>query len=131
MNSELGVKDPGGKMRDELFDFENLKVYQRALEYVDFVYRVTKTFPKEELFSLTDQFKRAATSICLNIAEGSGGSKPEFSQYVKIARRSARECVAIREISYTQSYFDEETKKQSRMFCTEISKMLSGLMKSL
>jgi four helix bundle protein len=49
-------------MRDELFDFENLKVYQRALEYVDFVYKVTKTFPKEELFSLTDQFKRAATS---------------------------------------------------------------------
>jgi four helix bundle protein len=118
-------------MRDELFDFENLKVYQRALEYVDFVYRVTKTFPKEELFSLTDQFKRAATSICLNIAEGSGGTKPEFNQYVKIARRSARECVAISEISYRQSYFDEETKKQSRLFCTEISKMLSGLMKSL
>jgi len=118
-------------MRDELFDFENLKVYQRALEYVDFVYRVTKTFPKEELFSLTDQFKRAATSICLNIAEGSGGSKPEFNQYVKIARRSTRECVAISGISYRQSYFDEETKKQSRLFCTEISKMLSGLMKSL
>ena len=118
-------------MRDELFDFENLKVYQRALEYVDFVYRVTKTFPKEELFSLTDQFKRAATSICLNIAEGSGGTKPEFNQYVKIARRSTRECVAISEISYRQSYFDEETKKQSRLFCTEISKMLSGLMKSL
>jgi four helix bundle protein len=130
MSSEFGDK-LGGKMRDELFDFENLKVYQRALEYVDFVYRVTKTFPKEELFSLTDQFKRAATSICLNIAEGSGGSKPEFSQYVKIARRSTRECIAISEISYRQSYFDEETKKQSRMFCTEISKMLSGLMKSL
>jgi four helix bundle protein len=121
-------------MRDEPFDFENHKVYQRALEYVDFVYRVTRTFPKEELFSLTDQFKRAATSICLNIAEGSGGTKAEFNQYLKIARRSTRECVAIREIreiSCRQSYFDEETKKQSRQFCMEISKMLSGLMKSL
>jgi len=118
-------------MRDELFDFENLKVYQRALEYVDFVHRVTKTFPKEELFSLTDQFKRAATSICLNIAEGSGGSKPEFNQYVKIARRSTRECVAISELSCRQAYFDEKMKRQSRLFCTEISKMLSGLMKSL
>jgi four helix bundle protein len=118
-------------MRDEPFDFESLKVYQRALEYGDFVYRVTKTFPKEELFSLTDQFKRAATSICLNIAEGSGGSKAEFNQYLKIARRSTRECVAISEISYRQSYFNAEAKKQSRMFCTEISKMLSGLMKSL
>jgi len=118
-------------MRNEPFDFENLKVYQRALEYVDFVYRVTKTFPKEELFSLTDQFKRAATSICLNIAEGSGGTKAEFNQYLKIARRSTRECVSISEISCRQAFFDEETKKQSRMFCTEISKMLSGLMKSL
>jgi four helix bundle protein len=117
-------------MSEVPFDFENLKVYRRALEYVDFVYRVTKAFPKEELFSLTDQFKRAVTSICLNIAEGSGGTKAEFNQYLKIARRSTRECVSISEISYRQSYFDEETKNQSRMFCTEISKMLSGLMKS-
>jgi len=130
MSSELGVK-MGGKMRDELFDFENLRLYQRALEYVDFVYRVTRTFPKEEMFSLTDQFKRAASSICLNIAEGSGGTKAEFNQYLKIARRSTRECVAISELSCRQAYFEEEMKRQSRMFCTEISKMLSGLMKSI
>ncbi len=118
-------------MSEDKFDFENLKVYQRTLEYVDFVYKVTKKFPKEELFSLTDQFRRAATSICLNIAEGSGGSKPEFTQYLKIARRSVRECIAISEISYRQSYIDVGTKKQSRLFCAEISKMLTGLMKSL
>lgn len=57
-------------MADALFDFEKLKVYQRALDYVDFFYSTSKKFPKEELFSLTDQFRRAATSICLNIAEG-------------------------------------------------------------
>jgi len=74
-------------MRDESFDFESLKVYQRALEYVDFVYKTTKSFPKEEIFSLTDQFRRAATSICLNIAEGSGGTKAEFNQYLKIASK--------------------------------------------
>jgi four helix bundle protein len=65
-------------MNEEQFDFENLKVYQKALDYVDFVYKITKTFPKEEMFSLSDQFRRAATSICLNIAEGSGGSKTEL-----------------------------------------------------
>jgi four helix bundle protein len=118
-------------MSEDKFDFENLKVYQRALEYVYFVYKVTKTFPKEELFSLTDQFRRAATSICLNIAEGSGGSKTEFKHYLKLSRRSSRECVAITEISYRQSYINGEIKKQSRLFCTEISKMLNGLMKSL
>jgi four helix bundle protein len=83
------------------------------------------------MFSLTDQFRRAATSICLNIAEGSGGTKPEFTQYLKISRRSVRECIAISEICYRQAYIDEDIKKQSRMFCTEIAKMLSGLMKSL
>jgi len=118
-------------MRDELFDFENLKVYQRALEYVDFVYKATKSFPKEEMFALTDQFRRAATSICLNIAEGSGGTKPEFTQYLKISRRSVRECIAISEICYRQSYIDGDIKKQSRMICTEIAKMISGLMKSI
>jgi four helix bundle protein len=118
-------------MPETTFDFENLKVYQKALEYVDFVYKITKTFPKEEMFSLTDQFRRAATSICLNIAEGSGGSKTEFKHYLKISRRSARECVAITEIAYRQTYVRSEQRSQSRSHCIELSKMLNGLMKSL
>jgi four helix bundle protein len=61
---------------EERFDFENLKVYQRSLDYIDFVYDITKDFPKTETFSLTDQLKRASISISLNIAEGSAGSKP-------------------------------------------------------
>jgi four helix bundle protein len=50
-------------MEEERFDFENLKVYQKALEYVDFVYETTKRFPKIEIFSLIDQFKRASISL--------------------------------------------------------------------
>ncbi|MGE5808171.1 MAG: four helix bundle protein [Nitrospirota bacterium] len=80
------------------FDFEKLIVYQKALDYVDVVYTITKTFPKQEMFSLTDQFRRAATSICLNIAEGSGGTKSEFNQYLKIARRSTRVHRSYRDI---------------------------------
>src|SRR3972149_11961052 len=117
-------------MSNEKFDFENLKVYQKALEYVDFVYKVTKGFPKTEIFSLIDQFKRASISICLNIAEGSGGSKVEFSRFLKIARRSVRECVSITEISYRQKFIDDEFKQRSRRFCVELSKMVNGLMKS-
>lgn len=118
-------------MSEDRFDFENLKVYQKSLEYVDFVYEITKDFPKEEIFSLTNQFKRASVSICLNIAEGSGGSKAEFNQFLKIARRSVRECVAVTEISYRQTFISAEGKKQSRDFCIELSRMLNGLMKSL
>jgi four helix bundle protein len=133
-SSAFGVNSDfktGDTVDEEQFDFEKLKVYQRALEYVDFVYKMTKPFPREEMFSLTDQFRRAATSICLNIAEGSGGSKIEFRQYLKISRRSVRECIAITEISWRQSYIDRETRIQSRAYCTEISKMLNGLIKSV
>ena len=118
-------------MSEDRFDFENLKVYQKSLEYVDFVYEITKDFPKEEIFSLTNQFKRAFVSFCLNIAEGSRGSKAEFNQFLKIARRSVRECVAVTEISYRQTFISAEGKKQSRGFCIELSRMLNGLMKSL
>jgi four helix bundle protein len=84
-------------MSEDRFDFENLKAYQKSLGYIDFVYGITSDFPKDEVFSLTNQFRRASASICLNIAEGTGGSKAEFNQFLKISRRSVRECVAVTE----------------------------------
>ncbi len=118
-------------MEEERFDFENLKVYQKALKYVDFVYEITKDFPKAEIFSLADQFKRASISICLNTAEGSGGSKIEFNRFLKVARRSIRECVAVTEISFRQKFIGEKSKQRSRGFCLELSKMIHGLIRSL
>lgn len=118
-------------MNNDKFDFENLKVYQKALEYVDFVYKITKHFPKTEIFSLIDQFKRALISIALNIAEGSGGSKIEFNKFLKIARRSVRECVAITEISYQHDFISQSEREQSRHLCSELSRMITGLIKSL
>jgi four helix bundle protein len=127
MSSEFGAQ----KMNNDKFDFESLIVYQKALEYVDLVYKMTRNFPKIEVFSLTDQFKRASISICLNIAEGSGGSKVEFNRFLKIARRSIRECIAITEISYRQEFITKDLKDKSRNFCSELSKMITGLIKSL
>jgi four helix bundle protein len=127
MSSEFGAQ----KMNNDKFDFESLIVYQKAFEYVDLVYKMTRNFPKIEVFSLTDQFKRASISICLNIAEGSGGSKVEFNRFLKIARRSIRECIAITEISYRQEFITKDLKDKSRNFCSELSKMITGLIKSL
>lgn len=59
-------------MENPKFKFEDLKVYQKALDFVDEVYQVTKSFPKEELYGLSSQYKRAAVSVPLNIAEGAG-----------------------------------------------------------
>ena len=131
MSSEVGVISSERKDNDEKFDFENLLVYQKALEYIDFIYKLTAGFPNRETLALADQIKRAAVSICLNIAEGSGGSKAEFQHFLIISRRSVRECIAATEIAFRQGYFNIDERKVSRGFCKEISKMLNGLIKSL
>lgn len=82
------------------FGFENLEVYKKAVELVVTVYTLTSKWPKEERFSLIDQFRRASASIALNIAEGTSGTKKEFKVYINRARGSCFECVAILDISY-------------------------------
>jgi len=83
-------------------NFEKLKVYQKALELANEIYSITKEYPKEEIFGLGAQIRRAAVSIVLNIAEGSARTKKEFSRFIDIARGSVFECMAILEISVMQ-----------------------------
>ena len=77
------------------FKFEKLIVWQKAVDLSDVVNQVTKQFPKDEVYILTSQIKRAADSVSLNIAEGSTGqSNPEFKRFLGIALRSAIEVAA-------------------------------------
>ena len=69
--------------------FKDLSVYSKGLDIVEEVYEVSKKFPKEEIFGLTNQLRRAVTSIVLNIAEGSGcESSKEFLRFLNYALRS-------------------------------------------
>lgn len=113
------------------FDFENLSVYQKTLDFIDKVYITVKKFPKEEIFGLCSQFRRAATSICLNIAEGSAGTNSEFRQFLKISLRSVRECVAVTEVAARQTYITQDKRRELRKDCAETAKMLTGLVKSV
>ena len=67
--------------QSQLFDFESLELYKKSLDYVDFVYQITKQFPTDEIYGLTSQFKRATNSISLNIGEGYGESIPLALRY--------------------------------------------------
>jgi len=58
-----------------MFKFEELRIYQEALKFVDYIYLVTNKWPKDKIFGLTNQFRRASVSIALNIAEGSGRTR--------------------------------------------------------
>jgi len=75
--------------------------------------------------------RRAAVSISLNIAEGSARTKKDFSRFVDVARGSVFECLAVLQISRRQSYISETTLRQLKNYLVEISKMLSGLKRSL
>ncbi|MGN6530940.1 MAG: four helix bundle protein [Ginsengibacter sp.] len=76
------------------FKFEKLKIWQMALDVAFEIHELTRSFPKEELFILTAQIKRAADSISLNIAEGSTGqTNPEQKRFLGYAQRSALEVV--------------------------------------
>ena len=115
----------------EMFNFEKLLVYQKALNYVDFVYTVTDKFPKDEIFGLTAQFKRASYSIALNLGEGSGGTTNEFKNFIRISFRSLNECVVCTTIASRRKFISNEQEEDSRAMLVEMAKMLSGIRNSL
>ncbi len=118
-------------MKEIKFKFEDLKVYQKALNFVDVVYQISNTFPKEENYRLTSQFIRAATSIALNIAEGSGDTNPQFSRFLQIALGSVKECVVCVTIAKNQKYISTVEENDLREKLEELSKMISSLQKYL
>ena len=113
------------------FNFEELDVYIKAIDFVSNIYTLTKDFPKDEMFGLTSQLRRAAVSIPSNISEGSARTKKDFSRFIDMARGSVMECVTLLKISVKQRYVDERKYNELRSTLTELSKMLSGLKKSV
>lgn len=88
------------------FDHERLDVYQLAIEFIRDAQDTIHTIPPGDA-SLADQLRRASTSICLNIAEGSGEfSRKEKARFYRIAKRSATECAAIIDILATRGITD-------------------------
>ena len=113
------------------FNFEDLQVYQKSLDLVDSVYIISKQFPQEEVYGITSQFRRAAVSISLNIAEGSGGTKKEFLRFLRTASNSLKECIVCITVAQRQDFISSKEHDEMREKLVEISKMISGLKKYL
>lgn len=113
-------------------NFRKLKIYQGAVRYAVDIYRLSRTFPDEELYGLTSQIRRAAISISLNIAEGSGsGSEKEFKRFLEIALRSTYEVMACLEMASKLTYCKKEDFDALMAEADEISAMINGFAKSL
>lgn len=115
-----------------MFNFEKLEVWQKAIDFADLVYSETRAFPAEERFGLTNQLRRAAVSISSNLAEGcSRSSKNDFARFAEIAAGSVFEAVSQAFIARRQSFWSEDRFLQIYTDAEELSRMLSGLRKSL
>jgi four helix bundle protein len=91
------------------FKFEELRVWHMALDMSVAIHRLTEQFPKDELYILTSQIKRAADSIALNIAEGSQGqSDAEQNKFLGYALRSAIEVVCALHLALRRELIDQE-----------------------
>jgi four helix bundle protein len=115
-----------------MHNFRKLKVYQKAIDYSVNIYDLTKTFPKEELFGLSSQLRRAVVSISLNIAEGSGNkSSKEFKRFLEIALRSSYEVMSCLEIALKLNYMKEKNHRTLIADADEIAAMIVGFSKQL
>ena len=117
---------------NQIQNHRDLIVWQKAMDLVVSVYRVSKTFPKEETYGLTSQLRRAAVSVPANIAEGQGRrSKSEFRQFLGNARGSLLELDTHLEVALRLDYLGTQEHSQLRGQIHEVGRILNGLLRSL
>ncbi len=95
-----------------MFRFEGLDIWKHAIVYAKAVYQVAEKFPKVELYALADQLRRAAVSISNNIAEGSGGTDKDFSNYLDIAAKSTLETVNCLRLAREFGYISQDEERR-------------------
>jgi four helix bundle protein len=112
--------------------YRDLVAWQQAIELTDHVYACAKTWPKDEVFGLWSEIRRAAVSIAANIAEGQGrNGDREFVQHLGIAHGSLCEVETLICIGMRQKYLSTEEETAILQLTSRVSSLLHGLMKSL
>lgn len=113
------------------FRFEDLRVYQKALDYYTWVQVNTEMFPHSENNPLVKSFILDALEIATKISEGSSRNKSHFINCLKEAKTSIRRCVVYTTVSFKSGYFTEEEEDKSRNHLMELTKMIGALIGSL
>ena len=112
--------------------YRELIVWQKAIDLVEEIYRLTMKLPKDELYGLVNQMRRAVVSIPSNIAEGnSRNSHKEYIRFLSIARGSKSEIETQLVICERLKYLDNGDLKHAVGLCSEVGKMLNALIKKL
>jgi four helix bundle protein len=107
------------------FKFENLIIWQKAMDYGEIIYKLSYTFPKEEIYKLTSQIRRDVDSIALNISEGSiGQSNPEFKKFIGFSIRSLAEVVTCLHKAFKRNYISKEDFKENYEYAFNLMNMM-------
>ncbi len=112
--------------------YRQLMVWQKAMDLAEQCYQITKSFPSEKRFGMVSQIRRAAASVPANIAEGQGRYHiKEFLNHLSMARGSLMEVETFLLLSERVGHVNSEQIKPLLSLCDEVSRMISGLRKSL
>ena len=113
--------------------YKDLKVYEKSYELAKEMYKLMVQLPREEMFGMISQIKRAATSIPLNIAEGygKGVQGKELIRFLSMARGSCAEMEVLINFCGDFGYFDEAQRKEYSVRYEEVGKMLTSLIKTV
>jgi four helix bundle protein len=112
--------------------FKDLIVWQKGIDLVNEIYKTTRPFPKEEMYCLTSQIRRAAISVPANIAEGWGrGTTKNYIQFLEISRGSLFELNTLIIIAYNQEYISKKSCDEIENKLNEIGRMRNALITKL
>jgi four helix bundle protein len=113
-------------------NYRDLIAWQKAMDLMDLIYTTSRSFPKQELYGLTSQIRRAAVSVPSNIAEGQGRrTKGEFQQALSVAHGSIREVETQITIATRQGFTAPEVEAAVLNLAAEVGRLVQGLMHSL
>ena len=111
---------------------KRLLAWQKSMELVVFIYDLSKKFPKEEIYGLTSQLRRAAVSVPSNISEGAAGrSTEQFKNFLSIAIGSLNEISTQLEIAFRVGYLDKPTCDRAQRMVDECLALTFGLKKTI
>ena len=112
--------------------FRELVVWQKSMDFVEEIYKLSKALPKDELYGLTNQLRRASVSIPSNIAEGnSRHTSQDYIRFLAIAKGSKSEVDTQLEICTRLGYLSNEQTKYAFELSSEIGKMLNSIIQKL
>ncbi len=113
-------------------DFRNLKVWERDHKLTITIYLLTKKFPKDELYGITSQIRRACSSIPTNIAEGCGkDSQSELSRFLQIAMGSSSELDYLLMLAHELTYIDDNVYLETSKELIEVRRMLNAFIRKI